>query len=753
MPSGGRRLPPWTSPRGAAPRAPLSSVDSPYVRAKQAQVIEKDPNKAVPLFWAAINSGDRIESALKDMATVLKQANRAEEAIEAIRSFRDRCPNEAQESLDNILLDLYKKCGRTKEQIEMLTLKLRIVDEELASGRWKTKLSKSHGRVVYLSLRDEKARLLGNLAWAHMQSENYDEAEMLYRQALAIEADYNKECNLAICLIKTGKVAEAKYLLQSIPDNCSDESHVRSLARAREMLMELESPTLHSPITQMKSKESLIWLAIDAENLGHLQPQVSSTALTQLKSEEPHISVAADAEKQEDCNSQVFPSPITQMKREEPESLIATSGEKNEKCLNEYQDLSRLFNDAATPQSLLEKLRKRLVKEGTLNISIQHQVQIPSFVECLPNSGGSTDAGENTRPEGKALVNGVRKTWADMVEEDERQLGDVSSTIGMDTTKRNVSCKHANEEMYRTLSFSQESSALKRSSVDDHPQSSSADSWRHSDSKISTDENVNMKFVRTAPQWRQQKVQDYSNRVSQRLDTSHLSDRAEGTEQPPWRSSTAQRSLFPDWKSKCERYGHGYVPFGDNEHFQGSSHFEATNRWPKNARPWRPQNRLRVFQEITNEINQKTRALWLTIYTTLLFGTTALDDTAWFLVECFHLLAGHLLLHDGLQDLSVAPPSGQFAEMAMQMHPATGLSTHWSQVDSPPLKLREGANMVVLLQDQLLPMAFSIANVCEDSIMAYMSASASSVLFYTSCLDMQQLPYTGHVITINKSEP
>jgi hypothetical protein len=72
------------------------------------QLIEKDPNKAVPLFWAAINSGDRIESALKDMANVLKQANRAEEAIEAIRSFRDRCPHEAQESLDNILLDLYK---------------------------------------------------------------------------------------------------------------------------------------------------------------------------------------------------------------------------------------------------------------------------------------------------------------------------------------------------------------------------------------------------------------------------------------------------------------------------------------------------------------------------------------------------------------------------------------------------------------------------------------------------------------------
>jgi hypothetical protein len=53
---------------------------------------------------------------------------------------------------------LNQKCGRTKEQIEMLTVKLRMVDEDLASGRWKTKLSKSHGRVVYLSLRDEKAR-------------------------------------------------------------------------------------------------------------------------------------------------------------------------------------------------------------------------------------------------------------------------------------------------------------------------------------------------------------------------------------------------------------------------------------------------------------------------------------------------------------------------------------------------------------------------------------------------------------------
>lgn len=49
-----------------------------------------------------------MESALKDMAVVMKQLDRAQEAIEAITSFRGLCPRHSQESLDNILIDLYK---------------------------------------------------------------------------------------------------------------------------------------------------------------------------------------------------------------------------------------------------------------------------------------------------------------------------------------------------------------------------------------------------------------------------------------------------------------------------------------------------------------------------------------------------------------------------------------------------------------------------------------------------------------------
>lgn len=72
------------------------------------QIVQKDPESAIIWFWRAINAGDRVESALKDMAVVMKQLDRTEEAIEAVRSFRGLCPKHAQDSLDNVLIGLYK---------------------------------------------------------------------------------------------------------------------------------------------------------------------------------------------------------------------------------------------------------------------------------------------------------------------------------------------------------------------------------------------------------------------------------------------------------------------------------------------------------------------------------------------------------------------------------------------------------------------------------------------------------------------
>ncbi|XP_051124820.1 protein POLLENLESS 3 [Andrographis paniculata] len=239
----------------------VPSGDSPYVRAKHVQLIDKDPGKAVSLFWSAINAGDRVDSALKDMAVVMKQLERSDEAIEAIRSFRHLCPPESQESLDNILVELYKQSGRVDEEIEMLKVKLKQVEEGIAFGGKRTKIARSQGKKVQISVEKEYSRLLGNLAWAYMQQKDFKSAEEHYRKALSFESDKNKQCNLAICLMNTNKMAEAKFLLQAIKvasnNGAMDESYAKSYERAAELLAELESSQQHvrkpPPVKQTES--------------------------------------------------------------------------------------------------------------------------------------------------------------------------------------------------------------------------------------------------------------------------------------------------------------------------------------------------------------------------------------------------------------------------------------------------------------------------------------------------------------------
>ncbi|KAI3987562.1 hypothetical protein MKX01_021474 [Papaver californicum] len=229
---------------------------SPYVKAKHVQIIEKDPSKAVPLFWSAINCGDRVDSAVKDMAVVMKQLNRADEAIEAIKSFRSLCSQQAQESLDNVLIDLYKKAGRINEHIELLQHKLQLVEDGVTYGGKRTKIARAQGKKYLCSIEKEKSRLLGNLGWAYMQQENHQVAAELYRKALSIEPDNNKECNLAICLMHEGRIMEAKSLLQTVKPSIAErevaDSYIKSFDRATEMLSEFDSGTVLKPLEQKK---------------------------------------------------------------------------------------------------------------------------------------------------------------------------------------------------------------------------------------------------------------------------------------------------------------------------------------------------------------------------------------------------------------------------------------------------------------------------------------------------------------------
>lgn len=247
--------------------------DTAYVKAKHVQLVDKDPDKAIALFWAAINAGDRVDSALKDMAIVMKQQNRPEEAIEAIKSLRNRCSDQAQESLDNVLLDLYKRCGRLDDQIALLKHKLNLIHQGMAFNGKRTKTARSQGKKFQVSIEQEATRLLGNLGWAYMQQNNYIAAEVVYRKALSIEPDNNKMCNLGICLMKQGRIGEAKTMLQRVKP-ASDgpwglDSHLKSYERAQEMLRELESQSVCSSFSQ----ENLDSEAVDILQSSVWQPQ------------------------------------------------------------------------------------------------------------------------------------------------------------------------------------------------------------------------------------------------------------------------------------------------------------------------------------------------------------------------------------------------------------------------------------------------------------------------------------------------
>uniref|UniRef100_A0A803NCK8 Uncharacterized protein n=1 Tax=Chenopodium quinoa TaxID=63459 RepID=A0A803NCK8_CHEQI len=248
--------------------------DTPYVRAKHVQLVDKDPEKAIPLFWAAINAGDRVDSALKDMAIVMKQQNRADEAIEAIKSLRSRCSEQAQESLDNILLDLYKM-WRLDDQIALLKHKLYLIQQGLAFNGKRTKTARSQGKKFQVSVEQEATRLLGNLGWALMQQNNYVEAEDAYRRALSIAPDNNKMCNLGICLMKQGRIVEAKQTLRRVKPAVADgprgmDSHLKAYERAQQMLADLESEMMQKAGTLFQNRAGFSILSWDHPHFGSL---------------------------------------------------------------------------------------------------------------------------------------------------------------------------------------------------------------------------------------------------------------------------------------------------------------------------------------------------------------------------------------------------------------------------------------------------------------------------------------------------
>lgn len=175
--------------------ARLSGVprgSNPYARAKRVQLIEKDLERAIKLLRDAINQKDNVESAVKDLAALLAQLGRVEEAIKVLEQNRTKIRD--QQSVDNMLIGFYQVAGQHDKSIALLESKLRQTTTE-----------------------GKKAAILWQIGNSYLRKEDYVNAEKKFREALVLQPDNRTlQRNIAICLFKQARYDEAQRILDSI---------------------------------------------------------------------------------------------------------------------------------------------------------------------------------------------------------------------------------------------------------------------------------------------------------------------------------------------------------------------------------------------------------------------------------------------------------------------------------------------------------------------------------------------------------
>lgn len=63
----------------------------------------------------------------------------------------------------------------------MLELRVKYIEDAVTQNLNKTRLARSQGKKIQITMGQEYSRLLGNLAWAYLQQDKYKLAEEIYR--------------------------------------------------------------------------------------------------------------------------------------------------------------------------------------------------------------------------------------------------------------------------------------------------------------------------------------------------------------------------------------------------------------------------------------------------------------------------------------------------------------------------------------------------------------------------------------------
>jgi len=176
-----------------------------FARAKRVQLVEKDLERAVQLFREAIKRNDNAESAIKDLAQLLTQLGRPDEAIEIIEKNRKKVKDE--QSLDNLAVTIYQKIGQYEEAITLL----------------QRKLSRT-------SSKDKKAQTLWQIAASYLKAQNYAKSAEIFKEVLKLRPEnVSAKRNIALCLLKQDRYDEAENLLNEIINISSDSRAIELL--------------------------------------------------------------------------------------------------------------------------------------------------------------------------------------------------------------------------------------------------------------------------------------------------------------------------------------------------------------------------------------------------------------------------------------------------------------------------------------------------------------------------------------------
>ena len=190
--------------------AGLPKGSGPYARARRAQLVDQDLRKAEQLLKQAVRDHDKPGSAIKDLAALLQQQGRDQEAIALLTEHANRFKHDT--AYRNTLATLYQHADRHDDAIKVLTTLLDSAESP-----------------------EKRLPLLKRIAYSHFKCDRYDDAERALKTLLAI-APHDPTAARWLAGLEDARnsdsVAEAEEIISGLGEPGAEGVELSSLAHA-----------------------------------------------------------------------------------------------------------------------------------------------------------------------------------------------------------------------------------------------------------------------------------------------------------------------------------------------------------------------------------------------------------------------------------------------------------------------------------------------------------------------------------------